>query len=98
MLETKLQSAAALPVFAGPQAWYGPEAARSREWIHEFDREELAEIDSAVAACVERRTSLVAMTADDFPLPRLAPRLAQLRERVLHGAGFCLLRGLQVDR
>jgi hypothetical protein len=43
----------ALPVFGGPQAWYGPEAVRSREWIHEFDRQELAEIDSAVAACVE---------------------------------------------
>ena len=98
MLETKLQSAAALPVFSGPQAWVGPEVAHSREWLCELDAEDLAEIDRAVAACIERRTSLVAMTADDFPLPRLAPRLAQLRERVLHGAGFCLLRGLQVDR
>jgi len=88
----------ALPVFGGPQAWYGPEAVRSREWIHEFDRQELAEIDSAVAACVERRTSLVAMTVADFPLPRLAPRLAQLRAQVLHGAGFCLLRGVPIDR
>jgi len=88
----------ALPVFDGPQAWFGPEMAKRRDWIYELNREELAEIDSAVAACVERRTSLVAMTAADFPLPRLASRLAELRAKVLHGAGFCLLRGVPVER
>ena len=38
-MTTNQLSAATLPVFDGPQAWIGPEAARSREWIHELDRE-----------------------------------------------------------
>jgi hypothetical protein len=33
------------------------------------------------------------MTTDDFPLPRLAPRLREVRRAVLHGRGFALIRG-----
>jgi hypothetical protein len=32
-----------------------------------------------------------------FPLPRLAPRLAAIRDDVLRGRGFALIRGLPVD-
>ncbi|KAG2428214.1 hypothetical protein HXX76_011894 [Chlamydomonas incerta] len=34
----------------------------------------------------------------DFPLPRLAPRLEALRQELLHGLGFALLRRLPVER
>jgi hypothetical protein len=38
------------------------------------------------------------LRAEDFPLPRLAPRLAALRRELLHGRGFVLLRGMPVAR
>jgi hypothetical protein len=42
--------------------------------------------------------NLAALTAGDFPLPSLAPKLARIRKDVLHGRGFALLRGLPVAR
>src|SRR5262249_13100233 len=35
-------------------------------------------------------------TTETFPLPKLAPRLASLRDELLHGRGFFLVRGLPI--
>ena len=87
-----------LPVFDNAQAWTGPQMAARSDWRHAFDEDEVAEIDAAVRSAEARGVDLVTMRAADFPLPRLATRLAEVRRYVLHGPGFFLLRGVPVER
>jgi hypothetical protein len=86
-----------LPFFAGPQAWTGPAMVGRGEWRHVLGDDEVAELDDAVRDAASRPVDLVGMRAADFPLPRLAGRLAAIRRHVLHGPGFFLLRGVPVE-
>jgi hypothetical protein len=97
-IDTRPAATDRLPSFAGPQAWTGPEMAQRADWRHVLRGDEVAELDDAVRAAASRRVDLVTMRAADFPLPRLAARLAGMRRHVLHGPGFFLLRGVPVER
>jgi hypothetical protein len=78
-------------------AWYGPEMAKRSDWLMTVTGEEIAEIEAATDAFLSRNAVIAAMTAGDFPLPKLGPRLAsRMREDVLNGRGFLLMRGLPV--
>ena len=72
-------------------------AARS-DWIELLTAPEVAEVEAAAAPLAARQADIATLRAHDFPLPTLAPRLARLRAEVLEGRGFCLLRGLPVQR
>jgi len=82
-----------LPIFQGIHAWRGDEMARRDNWSHTFDEADIAEIDAAVRSAIERGADLVSLGEADFPLPRLAARLRDIRHGILHGHGFALLRG-----
>ncbi len=86
------------PTITGPSVWYGPEMARRTDWIHTLDAADIAEIEAAMhpLAAAERDVANIAKT--DFPLPRLAVKLAAVCDEVLNGRGFVLLRGLPVER
>jgi hypothetical protein len=73
-------------------------AARSAEWITPLSDADIAEIEAAAAPLAARGADIAALTAADFPLPTLAPRLAAIRHELLDGRGFVLLRGLPVER
>ena len=82
-----------------PAAWYGPAlAAREDLWIDTLSGAEIAELETAARSYLDAGGDLGAMTADAFPLPLLGPRLAALRETLMHGIGFRLIRGLPVGR
>ncbi len=83
------------PEINGPSAWYGPDMLRQPDWLEHFTAAEIAEIDAALAGL---RADPAHLTPADFPLPTLGPRLAMIRDEVLHGRGFALLRGLPVER
>lgn len=69
-----------------PQAWqYGLEPEDIRELKHAGQ----AWLASALG-------NLASIRAQDFALPRLGDRLLALREELIHGRGFALLRGLAV--
>lgn len=86
------------PLQDGAAAWTGPEMAARGDWIDRLSQAEVAEVEAAAAPLVARQADMAAMTAQDFVLPTLAPRLARLRAEVLNGRGFALLRGLPVQR
>ncbi len=87
------------PEQTGPAAWYGPEMAKRDEWLMPLSSVEIAEIESAAKALASREADIAAITPRDFPLPTLAARLkARVRDEVLNGRGFLLLRGLPVER
>ena len=86
------------PELRGPAAWRGPDMARPSDWTEPLPEAEVAELEAAAAPLAARHADIAALTAADFDLPTLAPRLARIRAEVLNGRGFALLRGLPVAR
>jgi hypothetical protein len=87
------------PEQTGAAAWYGPDLAGRDDWIMPLEAGDLAEVESAVAPLAASETDIATITARDFPLPHLGPKLTvRVRDDVLNGRGFLLLRGLPVDR
>ncbi len=82
----------------GPFAWRGPKMAKRTDWIHTLSDSEIGEIEAALRAAQKSGRPLAELRAEDFPLPGLAPRLLALRDELLEGPGFALLRGLPADR
>jgi hypothetical protein len=87
---------------AGPlhnaAAWYGPALSRRTDWIVALDAGELAEIEAAMLPWAAGNRDIAQLRREDFPLPRLAPRLAHWLGELLDGRGFVLVRGLPVQR
>jgi hypothetical protein len=86
------------PLIEGPSAWLGRDLrSREDEWIYRLSPNEIAEIEAATAAARARGLDIAEIRPADFPLPNLGTKLDRLREEVLNGRGFVLLRGLPVD-
>lgn len=87
-----------LPTFNNAQAWYGSDMVDRSDWIHELDAQEIAELDDAIAIFEKNGVELVGMRREDFPLPTLAHRLEDLKQQLLNGRGFMLVRNVPVHR
>jgi len=86
------------PPIEGASAWIGAALARQPEtWTYRLSPTDIAEIDAATAAVSAPDLDIAAIRRDDFPLPTLGPRLDRLRNEVLNGRGFVLIRGLPVQ-
>ena len=86
------------PPVQDASAWYGPALRAGAEWLQTLHDAELAEIEAASRALLERAADLAQLQAADFPLPTLAPRLARLLHELLEGRGLLLLRDLPIQR
>ena len=82
----------------GPDAWRGAEMRERGDWIHMLSEAEIAEVGAAVDAVDTDDRAIAGIARDDFPLPRLGPVLDAIREEVLRGRGFALIRGLPIER
>lgn len=83
----------------GAASWYGPAmAAREGEWLTHLSPADVEELEQAAEPLVGREAPVGTMTASDFPLPTLGPRLLELRKELIQGRGFGLLRGLPTGR
>jgi hypothetical protein len=86
----------------GPAAWRGADWIDSNDWIEPLDEADILELERAMRRFLARGDDVAErlgdITAADFPLPRLAGRLADLRRQLLHGRGFALIRRLPVER
>ena len=85
-------------VFAGPAAWRGEDMASSDCWVYRLSGSEIGEIEAALRRARERKLEIAAIGREDFALPRLGTRLAELLRDILFGRGFVLVRGLPVER
>lgn len=83
---------------ASPAAWRGADMrARTAEWTIELSPADVDEIQEAQRFAAAGGRDLSEMTPTDFPLPTLAPRIAQWRDEVHQGRGFILVRGVPVE-
>ena len=84
---------------AGPAAWRAGDLADPGVFTHRLTADEIAEIDAAVRAVIDRRIDHIAIDRKSFALPRLGERLTRIRDDVLLGGrGFIVFRGLPVER
>lgn len=90
-------SSALPPIQIGPTAWYGPDMAkRKHEWLYQLTPADIRELEAAAASLVIAKADIGSMKAADFPLPTFGAKLTQLRQQLIKGIGFGLLRGLPV--
>lgn len=78
-------------------AWKGPDLQHDTSWIYHLDAEDLAELEAACQRVEEAGLKWGHFGKEDFPLPRLTAKLADIDHQIRHGRGFALLRGVPVD-
>jgi hypothetical protein len=82
------------PLVDGPSAWKGTDLVRQPEkWTYRLSANEIAEIEAATDAAVATGKSTAEITKEDFPLPIFDKTLAAIRQDLLDGYGFILIRG-----
>jgi hypothetical protein len=81
-----------------PAAWRSDDL-RAHASVHTLSPSDVSDVEAAAKVLVDRGADPAALTADDFPIPHLAPRLrAILQGDVLGGRGFTVIRGLVPGR
>ena len=79
----------------GPSVWYGPGLADSESWTYKLSADERQELLAAAEDVRDRDIQDIRRSV--FPLPRFGPRLDKLRQEVIRGRGFVLLRGVPIE-
>lgn len=79
-----------------PAAWFGPEIVSGKEWQLTLNDTEIRELETAALNCLDASPDLSAIKRETFVLSTLGLRLRQLHERLIHGAGFALIRSVPV--
>ena len=97
-IQSKLSDRRFVPEVRDQSAWYGAEIQRRDDWIEHLCENEIAELENSVRRLEESGSELAEITAEDVPLPTLAPRLKAILDEVLKGRGFGLIRSLPVER
>ncbi|MDB5413601.1 MAG: hypothetical protein JWR10_1936 [Rubritepida sp.] len=80
----------------GRSVWSGAELLAESDWIYRLEAPHLVELDRAIVAT--RAKAPESITRADFPLPLMAPILADIGEELETGRGIARLRGLPVGR
>jgi hypothetical protein len=78
-------------------AWLPQDFAGSECWVYRLNDAEIAEALDAADRTLAKGIELKDITRDDFELPTLAAGLADVREELVRGRGFALVRGLPVE-
>ena len=72
------------------------------DWVTVLSPAHVAELDAAIAGVlasgIDVRSQLHRVGRDQFPLPTLGPVLEAVRQEVVAGRGFALIRSFPVDR
>ena len=78
-------------------AWKVVDYENDDSWIYRFDDSELAEIEAAMRGVKARGLNVPDFGCEEFPLPTLRTKIAEIVAEVEEGRGFALFRGIPVD-
>lgn len=81
--------------YDGPAAWTGAGMRGRGDWIVRLSAADRAELDAAWRA--SSHLPIESIERAHFALPALGPKLLALRDEVIDGRGFVLLRGLDIE-
>jgi hypothetical protein len=80
-----------------PSAWRGEEmAANPGRWVVQLSAGEIAELEQAARSFLATTKEIGEITKEKFPLPGFGAHLARLKETLINGIGFEVIRGLPV--
>jgi hypothetical protein len=69
-----------------------------QDWLWRLSDAELADLDRALRTVEERGLGCGDFGASDFPLSAMADRLKAVKQQIVNGRGFAVMRGLPVER
>lgn len=82
----------------GPAAWIGKEMVQQTDsWLIKLTGEDITDLENAAHHYLSLGKDIGEITATDFPLKSFSSHLQQLSKKLLHGAGFEVLRGLPIE-
>lgn len=95
---TRTTSSQAMPSgpIEGRSNWLAAHYQNSDSWKYHLTGEDLADLNRALEHVKAAGLDIIEITRDDFPIGAFATKLASLREDILNGRGFVLLKGLPV--
>ena len=82
---------------SGPGVWRGPDLQNSDEWKYVLSSAERSELLDATENADAQFDNIVDIKKSDFALPTLSGTICDLKQEILHGRGFILLRGLPLE-
>jgi hypothetical protein len=86
-------------VIKGRTVWTKEELENdSSRWIRHFAASEIEEIEEAIRAFEAQKLPLADVNQSTFPLPILSTRLPAVKDELINGIGFTVLRGLPVKK
>lgn len=83
--------------FQGAVAWTAADLDQDQTWRVRLTDAERDEVRTAARTALSTGKPTTALTAKNFPLPTLGPRLIGFRDELEGGRGFVLLQGLPVE-
>ena len=85
-------------IITGPAAWLGRDVAeRADEWIVHLSDEDVTDLERAADHYLALDRDVGEITPEAFPLEAFGSHLRELKEELLHGIGFEVIRGLPVE-
>ena len=78
-------------------AWIGSRIQDDSTWIHQLDDLTISEIENALTN-LHKIKARIPFSVEAFPLPTFAAKLKIILDKLEHGCGFALLRGLPRER
>lgn len=82
-----------------PSAWVGMDMSKEPDlWLKTFSPDEINELEKAADEFLSSSLSIGDLSIETFPLPRLSKRLHELKETLLKGCGFEVIRGLPITK
>ncbi|BBK39819.1 hypothetical protein STAQ_48970 [Allostella sp. ATCC 35155] len=82
----------------GPVAWYGKDLAASNAWVRHWSDDQIATLETALAAIDRAGIPTLSIRREDFPLPGFEPLIADLQHELEDGIGAVRISGLPVAR
>ena len=81
----------------GPAAWKGVDLQKRKdEWLISLTKEQITELEVAALHYLSLSRDIGEITKEEFPLPNFSKHLSLLANKLIHGLGVEVLRGLPV--
>lgn len=92
-------SAMPLTKIVHPAAWTAKSLMEQTDkWIYTLSEEDVAELDAALQAVKAKGLSVPHFGKAEFPMPRLAAKLAQYKHSLDFGLGILYIKGFPISR
>lgn len=79
-------------------AWTGKDLAAQESWRTSLSNEQIEECEEAIEVALATGKEMDEFDLNDFPLPTLAPAIAEWKAELDQGRGFHLVSGVPVQR